>query len=87
MTEEKVVAKNKDHLKKLIKAAIKENGVNCNLNFIDVSQVTDMSRLFEKSTFNGDTDDWLPVGSHAEAHHSLLVGDGEKGVVHLAGSY
>ena len=70
MAEEKVVAKDKDHLKKLIKAAIKKNGVNCDLNFIDVSQVTDMSRLFEKSTFNGDISNWDV--SHVQDMHYMF---------------
>ena len=45
-----VVAKDKEHLKSLIKEAIEKNGEECDLNFIDVSHVTDMSGLFERQT-------------------------------------
>ena len=57
-TEEKVVAKDKEHLKKLIEDTIKEKGVNCNLNFIDVSNITDLHWLFHSSEFNGDISKW-----------------------------
>ena len=40
-------------LKSLIKQRIKEQGPKCDLNDIDVSQVTDMSALFEGTDFNG----------------------------------
>lgn len=51
-------AKDKDHLKKLIAESIARNGLNCDLNFIDVTPVTDMSHLFEESDFNGDISKW-----------------------------
>ena len=41
-----VVAKDREHLEKLIEEAIEEKGPECDLNFIDVSQVTDFSYLF-----------------------------------------
>ena len=53
-----VVAKDKEHLRKLIKAAIKKNGQRCDLNFIDVSHVTDMSEIFAESKFNDDISKW-----------------------------
>ena len=54
----KVVAKDKYHLKKLIEEAIKTKGPNCDLNYIDVSQITDMSDLFHFSNFTGDISKW-----------------------------
>ena len=69
-TETTVVARDKEHLRKLIKAAITKNGNRCDLNFIDVSHVTDMSELFKgrehvgwdgwhkTNAFNGDISKW-----------------------------
>ena len=54
----RVVAKDKYHLKELIKEAIKTKGPNCDLNYIDVSQITDMSDLFRLSNFTGDISKW-----------------------------
>lgn len=58
--------KNKTELQKLIKETIEKNGPNCDLNFIDVSQITDMSNLFKSSfldnvdisNFNGNISNW-----------------------------
>ena len=45
-------------LKNLIEDRIKKEGNNCNLNDIDVSNVTDMSDMFNTSEFNGDISEW-----------------------------
>lgn len=50
--------KNKEELKKIISEAIAKCGRFVDLNFIDVSQITDMSHLFEESNFNGDISRW-----------------------------
>ena len=47
-----VKPKNKSELMKIIKDTIKEHGNNCDLNFIDTSEITDMSELFFGSVFN-----------------------------------
>ena len=44
--------------KLLWKNAIQKEGPNCNLNFIDVSHVTNMSHLFFNSQFTGDISRW-----------------------------
>ena len=55
---QKTVVATNDNIHKLVQDAIKKNGVNCDLNFIDVSQVTDMSYLFFGSEFIGDISKW-----------------------------
>ena len=55
---EKVVATDRGHLKELIKDAIEKFGPDCDLNFIDVSKVTDMHDLFNSSMFDGDISKW-----------------------------
>ena len=48
----------KEELKKTISYFINQYGNNCNLNWIDVSNVTDMSSLFWSNEFNGDISEW-----------------------------
>ena len=50
--------KNKKELREIVKEIIAEKGPNCDLNFIDVSNITDMSYLFWKTKFNGDISKW-----------------------------
>lgn len=54
----KFVAKNKEDLLALLRLEYEQNGYGCNLNNIDVSNITDMSHLFENSDFNGDISEW-----------------------------
>ena len=50
--------KNKTALRKLIKNCIKIFGNDCNLNWFDVSNITNMSNIFKESVFNGDISQW-----------------------------
>ena len=54
---EKVIARDRDHLLELIEETFEKEGKNCDLSFIDVSQVTDMHDLFagEGPILNLDT--------------------------------
>lgn len=48
----------RDELKKLINDLIRERDYEADLNDIDVSKITDMSKLFFYSNFNGDISKW-----------------------------
>ncbi len=59
--KDKIIAKNKNHLIELIKKEMKENGLECDLNHIDTSEINDMSFLFDEKTlkfFKGDLSRW-----------------------------
>ena len=50
--------KDKKQLQQLTLEEIRLHGPNCDLNYLDVSELTDMSLLFDCSEFNGDTSRW-----------------------------
>ena len=50
--------KDKKELTRMIKDEIKKQGSKAYLNHIDVSKITDFSRLFRNSKFNGDISKW-----------------------------
>ena len=45
-------------LARIIEDTIEQEGLNCDLNFIDTSLITDMSWLFSSSKFNGNISNW-----------------------------
>ena len=50
--------KNVSELNRLIKYFLKQFGDNSNLNWIDVSGITDMRQLYFSTNFNGDISKW-----------------------------
>jgi surface protein len=45
-------------LKKILTYFLEIFGLQCNLNWLDTSQITDMSELFMNWEFNGDISNW-----------------------------
>ena len=75
----------KSELKAIINQRIEEQGLNCDLNDIDVSRVTDMSDLFFSSKFNGDISQWNVSGvrnMNGMFYNSQFNGDISKWDVH-----
>jgi len=56
--EKRYKAKDRDSLRTFIYNYCRENGNDADLNFIDVSAITDMSDLFANSDFCGDISEW-----------------------------
>lgn len=57
-TNGKVLVTSREELEQLIDAAIYHEGPYCNLNHLDISAVTDLSKLFQNSGFEGDISKW-----------------------------
>lgn len=53
-----VIAQNREHLEELLEEAFRKRGDGCNLNFIDVSKITDMNNLFCIFDYNADISKW-----------------------------
>ena len=54
----KYFQKSKEELQDIIKKRIEQEGNEVDLNDIDVSNITDMSELFEGTDFNGNISKW-----------------------------
>jgi surface protein len=55
----KIIPQDKEHLIMLIKHEVQLQGVrHCDLNHIDVSQLTDMSHVFYRAYFHADISQW-----------------------------
>ena len=54
----KIIARDHQHFKELIRKRIEKYGPSCNLNDIDVRYITYMGFLFYDTDFNGDISDW-----------------------------
>ena len=57
-TNYKYFPETKKELKAIIEKRIEDEGNEVDLNDIDVSEITDMSALFEGTNFNGDISKW-----------------------------
>ena len=56
----KYFTETRDELKQIIKERIENEGPECDLNDIDVSQIKNMTTLFYYSNFNGNISKWDP---------------------------
>jgi len=54
----KIIVKDREHLLHLVREEIKCNGSKCDLNHLDISNVTQLNDLFMNSDFNGDISNW-----------------------------
>lgn len=58
MKKVKIVVTEPEHLRALVKRAIAKHGPACDLNYIDVSRLTNMVGVFRGLAFNGDISGW-----------------------------
>ena len=67
------VPKDKEELRKIIEF-YSENYIECSLNWLDVSGITDMSELFKDINYNGDINKWdtSNVTNMKEMFHDTL---------------
>ena len=72
-----VQPKSKKELLRVIDKAVSKLGIYADLNFIDVSKITDMSELFCYSAFNGDISFWNV--SNVENMHYMFYNSSFKG--------
>ncbi len=57
-TRQKVIVTSREELAQLIDATIYHEGPHCDLNHLDISAVTDLSKLFQNNGFEGDISQW-----------------------------
>ena len=57
MTKATIIATN-ETIRSIVEAEIEKYGINCDLNHIDTSKVTNMEYMFYDSKFSGDISKW-----------------------------
>ena len=73
-----IIAQDNDHLKELVAQAIATYGPLCDLNYIDVSVVTEFTDIFRGSRFNGEISKWdtsRAIGTNHMFEDSKFAGD------------
>ena len=73
--------KDKYELVKIINDTISKQGPNCDLNFIDISNIDDLSAIFANKQFNGDISNWNVSNVRDMSHmfsYSVFTGDISK---------
>lgn len=76
-----IVVNDNAHLRELVAQSMAADGPLCDLNHIDVSNVTDFSDIFQGSDFNGDISEWTPTSAMCMNHmfaSSQFTGDISK---------